>query len=101
MAASMVNIGDFRCRDLKTRLGHVQAEDEHEAERPGVVNISAARDSRHMRQRMVLHAVTAPSRRSNLVRFNEPHVAVMRINGSRAVESYGQVSDDYDFPPAA
>jgi hypothetical protein len=103
MAASMVNIGDFRCRDLKARFGHDVDEREAElaAERPGVVNISALCDNSHTRQRMVLHAVSAPSRRSNLIRFNEPHVAVMRINGPRAVESYGQASDDYDFPPAA
>ncbi len=114
MAASMVNIGDFRCRDLKARFGHAPARtiENHgelraveaasaETERPGVVNISAARDNAHMRQRMVLHAVSAPSRRSNLIRFNEPRVAVMRINGPRAVESCGHASDDYDFPPAA
>jgi hypothetical protein len=105
MAASMVNIGDFRCRDLKARSGHAPAVDERKAEpaaeRPGVVNINAARDTRHMRSRVVLHAVTAPSHRSNLVRFNEPRVAVMRISRPRAVESCGQASDDYDFPPAA
>jgi hypothetical protein len=101
MAASMVNIGDFRCRALKARFGHAPAVDEQEAERPGVVNISAAQDNQRMRQRIVLHAVAAPSHRSNLIRFNEPRVAVMRINGPRAVESCGKASDDYDFPPAA
>jgi hypothetical protein len=105
MAASMVNIGDFRCRDSKARFGQAPAVDESEAERPevvdGVLDISAARNNPHMRQRMVLHTVSAPSHRSNLIRFNEPRVAVMRINRPRAVESYGQASDDYDFPPAA
>ncbi len=107
MAASMVNIGDFRCRDLKAPFGHAPAvdESESEAERPevvdGVHDISVARNNPHMRQRMVLHTVSAPSRRSNLIRFNEPRVAVMRINRPRSVESYGQASDDYDFPPAA
>jgi hypothetical protein len=109
MAASMVNIGDFRCRDLKARIGHEPAVDEDEAEpaaeRPGVLNIRTAirngRDNPHLRQRVVLHAVAAPSHRSNLVRFNEPRVAVMRIKGPRVVESCGQASDDYDFPPAA
>jgi hypothetical protein len=105
MAASMVNIGDFRCRDLKARFGHAPAVDEHEAEaaaeRPGVLNIRTGRDNPRLRQRVVLHAVAGSSHRSNLVRFNEPHVAVMRISGPRAVESCGQVSDDYDFPPAA
>ena len=113
MAASMVNIADFRCRDLKARSGHEQPRFENRngleivepeggeaqplEENPGVLDISAARDNPRMRQRIVLHAVTASRHRSNLVRFNEPHVAVMKINAAHALES----SDDYDFPPAA
>ncbi|UWZ86558.1 hypothetical protein [Occallatibacter riparius] len=117
MAASTVNIADFRCRDLKARFGHAQsgfenpnglelvesapAADESEAElveeNPGVLDISVARDNPRMRQRFVLHAATASRHRSNLVRFNEPHVTVMKVNAVRALES----SDDYDFPPAA
>lgn len=117
MAAPTVSIADFRCRDLKARFGHDQSqfekrsgleivesdavveerEAEPVAENPGVLDISVARDNPRMRQRFVLHAVTASRHRSNLVRFNEPHVAVMKINAAHAVES----SDDYDFPPAA
>jgi hypothetical protein len=116
MAASMVNIADFRCRDLNARFGHVQprfenrngleivepepAEDreaEPVEENPGVLDISVARDNPRMRQRIVLHSMAASRYRSNLVRFNEPHVAVMKINAAHAFES----SDDYDFPPAA
>lgn len=117
MAASMVNIADFRCRDLKARFEHEQsrfenhnglelvdsapAAEERKAEpleeNPGVLNISVARDNPRMRQRIVLHAVTPSRHRSNLVRFNEPHVAVMKISAAHACES----SDDYDFPPAA
>jgi hypothetical protein len=117
MAASMVNIADFRCRDLKARFGHAQSRsfenpngleivesapaEEREAEpveeKPGVMNISIARDNPRMRQRIVLQPVTASHHRSNLVRFNEPHVAVMKINATHAFES----ADDYDFPPAA
>ena len=114
----MVNIADFRCRDLKARFGHAQSErfenpnglaivesapavEEREAEpveeNPGVLNISIARDNPRMRQRIVLHPVTASRHRSNLVRFNEPHVAVMKVNAPHAFEC----SDDYDFPPAA
>jgi hypothetical protein len=117
MAASTVNIADFRCRELKARVGHATVRttenrdklrvvesapmEEHGAEPvadPAVLDIGAARDNARMRQRMVLH--TMPSRhRSNLVRFNEPQVAVMRINQPRVMESWAQ--DDYDNPPAA
>ena len=118
MAASMVNIADFRCRDLKARSGQatlrlIEHRDEIErseppameleadasAENPAVLDISVARQNPPMRQRMVLHAVSPPRGRSNLVRFNEPRVAVMRIKQVRAIESWAQ--DDYDHPPAA
>ena len=112
----MVNIADFRCRDLKARSGHAQSQFENHKElelvepeplevcdaepveeNSGVLDISVVRDNSRMRQRIVLHAVTPSRHRSNLVRFNEPHVAVMKINAAHAIES----SDDYDFPPAA
>ena len=109
----MVNIADFRCRDLKVRVGHsssfenrtgfeivepdLTAEREAEPLEEGVLDISVARDSARMRQRMVLRPVTTSRHRSNLVRFNEPHVTVMKINAVRASEP----SDDCDFPPAA
>jgi hypothetical protein len=123
MAASMVNIADFRCRRFKNGrddapvravenhggLSGVEPEpsvDECEtslAENPGVLDIGAARDSQRVRQRMGVHA--APVLRqmsgvvSNLVRFDEPQVAVMRIKQTRPMEGWAQ--DDCDHPPAA
>jgi hypothetical protein len=118
MAASMVNIAEFRCRDLKARFGQatlrllerndeieaaepptMERETDAPAENPAILNISVARENPRMRQRMVLHAVTPSRGRSNLVRFNEPRVAVMRIKQTRAIEDW--VQDDYDHPPAA
>jgi hypothetical protein len=116
MAASMVNIADFRCRDLKTRFGHDSAralensvepvdataaerETEPAAENPDVLDIGAARDNPRLRLRTVPLSMAAPRHRSNLVRFNEPQVAVMRINRTGAMESW--LHDDYDHPPAA
>jgi hypothetical protein len=115
MAALVVNIADFRCRDLKGGFGYasVRVVENHvglrvmetshtqktaaPAGNPTVLDISAAGDSQRMRQRMVLHPVAASRPRSNLVRFNEPRVAVMRIRQTRAMESW----DDCDHPPAA
>jgi hypothetical protein len=119
MAASTVNIADFRCRDLKARMGRATARttenrdklgvvesagiEEHEAEpfaeNPAVLDIGALRDNTRMRRRLVLHTMPASRHRSNLVRFNEPQVAVMRINRPRAMESWAK--DDFDDPPAA
>src|SRR5215469_488577 len=116
MAASMVNIADFRCRDSKPRVGEgpvpenrgklrvVEAwsavddcEAETPEENPAVLAMGAARDNARMRQRIALHPVPTSRHRSNLVRFNEPRVAVMKIKGANAIESSG----DCDFPPAA
>jgi hypothetical protein len=123
MAASMVNIADFRCRRSKSgrddapmravenRDGLSVAEPEPSVDEcetsvagnPRVLDIGAARDSQKTRQRTAGHA--APFLRhmsgvvSNLVRFNEPRVAVMRIRQTRAMEGWTQ--DDCDHPPAA
>jgi hypothetical protein len=119
MAASMVNIADFRCRDLKGALGHAStrvalnhsglsvaetaqarkpdAPEEISAKNPAILDISAVRNNQRMRQRMVPHTVPVSRPQSNLVRFNEPRVAVMRIKQTPAMESL----DDCDHPPAA
>jgi hypothetical protein len=112
MAASRVNIADFRRRDLKDwvdqasgRAGENRgepkmggAEPEGVAENPGVLDIGAARGRQHAEP--VLFRLNQGSNRvSNLVRFNEPGVAVMRIKQTAAMES--QPQDDYDHPPAA
>jgi hypothetical protein len=120
MAASMVNIADFRCRDWQSRFGHatssrienrgeLSAVDsgpaveergaEPVAENPAVLDISAARDKSRMRQRIDVSPAPAARHRSNLIRFNEPQVAVMRINQPRGMADWSE--DDYDHPPAA
>ena len=117
MAASTVNIADFRCRGVDRVWRRIEMENgpklveqpaqdaAHEmeagaAEKPVVFDISLARESQRMRQRMVFHSVSGSRHRSNLVRFNEPEVAVMRIR-SRAMESWSHGSDDCDPPSAA
>jgi hypothetical protein len=113
MAASRVNIADFRRRDLKDwvdqasgRAGENRgepkmggAEPEGVAENPGVLDIGAARDRQHKAPVLRRLSSVGPGSASNLVRFNEPGVAVMRVKQTRAVESWPQ--DDYDHPPAA
>jgi len=118
MADSPVNIADFRCRGTKIRfsekavrasrsslaLALVEPEGEYEydvhesaEESPDVLDISRGRESQRVHTRIVLRAVP-PRNRSNVIRFNEPRVAVMRLNEAR-VEHW--TSDDYDQPPAA
>jgi hypothetical protein len=126
MAASTVNIADFRCRGLK---GHSTDPALRAAKNPGglrivepqpaaeerehgvnahgsagedssVLDISAARDEQHM-QRVVLRPALTSRSRSNLVRFNEPRVTVMKVKKPYAMQSWAQRADDYDHPPAA
>jgi hypothetical protein len=124
MAASTVNIADFRCRgnrrstqvlsrfenrsDLKVVDSEPAVEERaevavegNEAENPSVCDISRGRESEQMRQRMVFRPISMPRHRSNEIRFNEPHVAVMRVEQPRSVEHWAHASDDCDLPPAA
>ena len=125
MAASTVNIADFRCRGVTHRsfralsngpqrgpgLSIVEAEPDsaqREAELfqqarlsddPVVFDIGIARQAKRMRPRMIFHPVVHLRHRSNVVRFDEPHVAVMRVHEPRGIEH--PASDDCDLPPAA
>jgi hypothetical protein len=125
MAAATVNIADFRCRGVKHRSFHapsnsarkatglliVEAEPDsaqREAELlkqarlsddPAVFDIGVARRAKLMRPRMIFRPVVLPRHRSNVIRFDEPRVAVMRVQEPRAIQHLA--SDDCDLPPAA
>jgi hypothetical protein len=124
MAASTVNIADFRYREMKGRPARSLQEAENpeglrivdpegadypssdaasgmsSAENPMVMDIGAARESHHAR-RFVLRPALISRNRSNLIRFNEPHVTVMKVRQAHSIQSWADVADDYDHPPAA
>ena len=122
MAASTVNIADFRCRAQKGRMATApqhEAENavglklvdlatgsQHETTEIGgeqdsaVLDINSVRGREHV-QRLVLRPALISRNRSNLVRFNEPRVTVMKVKPSYAVQSWAEMADDYDHPPAA
>lgn len=124
MAASTVNIADFRCRGLKERstdtpqgaaqnpgglkiVDRQTAPEEREpavstatGDSPAVREIGVRREPQHM-QRLILRPALISRNRSNLVRFNEPHVTVMKVKQPYAIQSWAELADDYDHPPAA
>lgn len=126
MAASTVNISDFRCRGIKFRpllaprpaappadlvviepeaeLARREAELLQEArisENPSVFDIGIAREAQRMRQRMVFRPIWTHRHRANVIRFGEPGVTVMRPKGSNGRLQRKAISHDRDLPPAA
>ncbi|HWG22294.1 MAG TPA: hypothetical protein VG225_17345 [Terracidiphilus sp.] len=125
MAASTVNIADFRCRAVKGHYSHTPLRDgkrpggliivesafaDRDSERgnealvsenPAVFDIGIAREAQRLRHRVVFRPITIQRRRSNLIRFGEPRVTVMRVDEWRAAEHWSGASDDCDLPPAA
>jgi hypothetical protein len=122
MAASTVNIAEFRYQPLKLRAVPSSSPGEQESPRlrivanpapaqpepaptsesanpPGVFDIEAARNRHTMRQPDLYRPF--PSRRhANLVRLDEPHVTVFRAQ-PRAQQMAISAVDDRDLPPAA
>lgn len=122
MAASTINIAEFRCQPRTRRGMHVATRRPQEnttlkvVERdpepvvtqtepqssnpPGVLSIAGGRERRTMREPR-LNRPFPFRRRANLVRFNEPHVAVMRAPVRSQQIALGAADDDRDVPPAA
>lgn len=127
MAASTVNISDFRCRGAnvgpchqamrpaRASAGFVVAEPEREAahreaelpqqalisENPSVFDIGIARRAERARHRVVFRPITIQRHRANVIRFGEPGVTVMRPKGSNGHLYCTSTSHDHDLPPAA
>ena len=125
MAASTINISEFRCRGIKFRshpwrpasaaadmvvvepapeAAQREAELLHEAlisENPTVFDIGIAREAQRMRQRMVFRPIAIQRHRANVIRFGEPGVTVMRPKGSSGRLQRAAGSHDRDLPPAA
>jgi hypothetical protein len=120
MAASTVNIAEFRCPPLKLRAAPSPAPSGQEnphlkivanpepgqpapasesANPPGVFDIETARNRHTMRQ-PDLHRPLPFRRHANLVRLDEPHVTVLRVQ-PRAQQMATCTVDDRDLPPAA
>ncbi len=122
MAASTVNIAEFRYQPLKLRAVRTSSDVEQEsphlkivanpapaqhdpasasesANPPGVFNIAAARN-RHTMREPGLYRPFAFRHHANLVRLDEPHVTVLRVQ-SRSQEPAICSLDDRDLPPAA
>jgi hypothetical protein len=126
MATATVNIADFRCRGVKHRSLHAPSNSAHKAsglliveaepgsaqreaellqqarlsDDPAVFDIGIARQAKRMRPRMIFRPIVLPRHRSNVIRFDEPRVAVMRVQEPRAIQHH-LASDDCDLPPAA
>jgi len=122
MAASTVNISEFRYQPLKLRAVPSPSRREQESPRlrivanpapsqpqtapasesanpPGVFDIETARNRHTMRQ-PELYRPFPFRRHANLVRLDEPHVTVLRVQ-ARAQETETYAVDDRDLPPAA
>jgi hypothetical protein len=120
MAASTTNIAEFRYQPLKPRAlpssspdapgsprlkvvaNPAQAEPASASEStnpPGVFDIETARNRHTMRQPGLVRPF-AFRRHANLVRLDEPHVTVLRVQ-PRAQQMAISASDDTDLPPAA
>jgi len=122
MAASTVNIAEFRYQPLKPRAVRTSSDIEQESPRltivanpapaqpepasasgsanpPGVFNIAAARNRHTMREPDLIRPF-AFRRHANLVRLDEPHVTVLRVQ-PRPQGMAISAMDDCDLPPAA
>lgn len=122
MAAPTVNIAEFRyqphklrgvrsCSDIEQESPRlrivanpapVQPEPASEAESanpPGVFNIAAARN-RHTMREPDLYRPFAFRHHANLVRLDEPHVTVLRVQPCAQEMAICGI-DDRDLPPAA
>ena len=125
MAASTINIGEFRCRDAKSRflrkpqrssgaslaISAIEPEPEFEmdperlqdalvSENPLVFDIGIARGAQQ-RPRLVFRPVSVQRRRANVIRFGEPGVAVLRPTQAKVCQQRATLNNDNDLPPAA
>lgn len=122
MASSTVDIARFRCHPVKHDTFHSNESAETPARGlyivaanpapaqesapaapaipPGVYDFAAARERHSARVKACYDPSPFSRRRSNLVRFNEPRVAVLRV-AARAHEAAYSAGDDRDLPPAA
>ena len=118
MASSTVNIAEFRCPTVKHRTSPAEVPSGGlrvvtanpapveqlalgaSANPPGIYDFAAARRRRHAGTQNLYDPSAFGRRRSNLVRFNEPRVAVLRV-AARPQEIQTCATDDRDLPPAA